>query len=596
MTRKSSRTVTLSAGELKKLYAAKHFIGSKISRKVSLQLPFEIYSQDPLVARENPTLAPDDDYFVAWEPELDAGPTSARFAVVDFDADTGKVHPPVQWDDDLRAFIGSDGEKPSHRKPDDPQFHQVLIWAILQRALQYFEEPTGLGRSIPWGFEGNRLIVVPHAGYGKNAYYDRKSKSIQFYYFGDSKELSDTCLSADIVHHEFGHAVLDGIRPLLTESSSTETRAFHEAIGDITAILMALRNNTLRKKLARQSEGNIQQAKAISSIAEEFGRGVSDKPYLRSASNCETMSTVAGSRSPYQLSLVLTGAVFDILVRFTRQYSEREKSPAEAFWYAADRMQRTVLQPLDLLPPMDVTFRDYALAMLRAEALSNPLDPHGYRAMMIDVFEAREILSAEECSNLRENGYLFDRPRLAVFHSVDRIASSKAAAYRFLDDNRRVLGLPRNRDVLVADLYSARKRTRQGNRLPRQLVLQYFWREEAPLDGADFGRFKGRTASFLCGGTMVFDERDNLQWWCRKDGGEAAPQRRAHQLAELATRIRAGQIGEEYSTPIGLLGTRMPLLSSREVDGVLRFESLPHLHLSDPDHRDEGERQWEISS
>ena len=68
---------------------------------------------------------------------------------------------------------------------------------------------------IPWAFEGNRLIVVPHAGYGQNAYYDRQSKSLQFYYFDKDGKTVYTCLSTDIVRHEFGHAVLDGVRPLL---------------------------------------------------------------------------------------------------------------------------------------------------------------------------------------------------------------------------------------------------------------------------------------------------------------------------------------------------------------------------------------------
>jgi len=39
-----------------------------------------------------------------------------------------------------------------------------------------------------WAFEGNRLIVVPHAGYGENAYYDRGSMSLQFYWFDDEGE------------------------------------------------------------------------------------------------------------------------------------------------------------------------------------------------------------------------------------------------------------------------------------------------------------------------------------------------------------------------------------------------------------------------
>jgi hypothetical protein len=105
------------------------------------------------------------------------------------------------------------------------QFHQVSAWALVQCALAFFEDPSALGRSIPWAFEGNRLIVVPHAGYGENAYYDRSSKSLQFYYFGSDADTVYTCLSVDIVYHECGHAVLDGIRPLFHESSNpTDSR------------------------------------------------------------------------------------------------------------------------------------------------------------------------------------------------------------------------------------------------------------------------------------------------------------------------------------------------------------------------------------
>ena len=73
--------------------------------------------------------------------------------------------------------------------------------------------------------KGNRLIVVPHAGYGENAFYDRASKSLQFYYFGSEQDTVFTCLSVDIVNHEFAHAVLDGIRPLYNESSNPQTGA-----------------------------------------------------------------------------------------------------------------------------------------------------------------------------------------------------------------------------------------------------------------------------------------------------------------------------------------------------------------------------------
>ena len=100
------------------------------------------------------------------------------------------------------------------------------------------------------------------------------------------------------------------------------------------------------------------------------------------------MSDVAGSDSPHHVSQVLTGAMFDILLALSESYIERaiakkknktrEEVAKTAFWNAIQRMQRIAIQPLDLLPPMDVTFKDYALAVLRTQALANPADPYQY--------------------------------------------------------------------------------------------------------------------------------------------------------------------------------------------------------------------------
>ena len=101
-------------------------------------------------------------------------------------------------------------------------------------------------------------------------------------------------------------------------------------------------------------------------------------------------------------------------------------------------MQNMAIQPLDLLPPVDVTFRDYALAVLRAEEIANPADPDDYRGMMLDVFiKQRHPRPKTTRVELRKPHHVFERLDLDVFHDVDTIASSRADAYRFLDDNRR---------------------------------------------------------------------------------------------------------------------------------------------------------------
>lgn len=637
--RKKARQAEISPADRLNLYAAGRALGTKTRQAVGLQIPFTVYVQDPSFAARNPDQAFDRELLVDWEPGLSDGPTSSRFAVVDFDADTGRLTPPAQWDEGLQKFVFG-GRVLDDGATTLPQFHQVNVWALLQRALVFFEEGNGLGRRIPWAFEGNRLIVVPHAGYGENAFYDRASKSLQFYYFGSGVDTVQTCLSADIVHHEFGHAVLDGVRPHLSESCLVETAAFHEAMGDLTAILLTLRNNGFRNFLAGKSNGRLGKVDDLSWIAEQFGREVAGRPYLRSATNRLKMQNVVGRANAHEMSQVLVGAMYDVLLVLAKHYQRgpdaaspngsggedrlsgsRKRprtSPSQAFWHAAERLQRMAIQPLDLLPPVDVTFRDYAIAVCRAELLANPLDPYNYYDKLIRVFTRRGILNARDARQLRAPQYLYDRLRLQVTHDIDDIARSRAAAYRFLDDNREDLLIPANRDFFVTDLYDSQKSARQGARMPRQIILEYVWREEVLLDGERFGRFAGQTTTLLCGGTMVFDDSGIVLNWSHKPGpapfgrssgrkgkivekwaGAVREGRRRQDelLDHLATQIAAGRVGTIAGSTRGLLASHVPPFVSESDGRTVQFRFSPHLHLSEDQHHDhdEGARRWEIS-
>jgi hypothetical protein len=115
-------------------------------------------------------------------------------------------------------------------------------------------------------------------------------------------------------------------------------------------------------------------------------------------------------RRPHLLSAVLTGAMFDIIIRLSRYYIDvRERKLLPAFWDTIQRMQQMAIQPLDLLPPVEVTFKDYALAVLRMEQIANPSDPDDYRGMMMEVFQQRGILDEEDVKDLKEPRQVFER-------------------------------------------------------------------------------------------------------------------------------------------------------------------------------------------
>jgi hypothetical protein len=605
------------------LYEARESLGLATLRESGLLMPVQVYFKDPAVAATTAGAGFDEDFRTPWEPGLSDGPTSARFTVVDYDSTKNVLTPPAIWDRKRNCYVAPDGETVLDAQQKDLyQYHQLSVWAIVQNTLDFFESKFALGRKISWAFEGNRLIIVPHAGYGENAYYDRASKSLQLYWFDDAsgKAKVYTCLSSDIVNHEFGHALLDGLRPYYYESVNAQTAAFHEFLGDLTAILMALRNSAFRRVVLKESSGKLTGAQLLAGLAQQFARATDDAPYLRSGLNKETMKSRAENLEPHALSEVLTGAMFDILMGVFAKHQKNEvkrakaggsKKPSDvrALADTVPRMQMLAIQPLDLLPPCSVTFRDYALAVLRSEFINNPTDPSGYRRLMIDCFIKRGILKPSERAPLLRPAPVFKRLALNVFHPVESIAASRGGAYRFLDDNRDKLLIPPNADVVVLEVVRARKLNRDGLPLPEQTIVQYIWREELLLNGSRFGRFAGERTTMLCGATMVLDQNGNLIHWARKPGtadvgdsktarAERAEgiSRRKELLDTVAARNAAGMIGETIGGELGLLERASPPFTVQHVDGTVRFGLAPHFSLAgDTPHDDTGDRQWQIS-
>lgn len=556
------------------IYPSYRYFDKKTRQDLCLMLSIPVFIKDPAVALEDPILGVQE-IEVRLDMNLAAGPTSGRVCVVDYNADTQILQPPIEWDPKEGWFKtpGEDGDwlpdppqvakyidNPKRVKdPEryrgqylafikktvrDPYFHQLNAWAVVQRVLEFYEEPSALGRPVPWGFDGNRLIVVPHAGYGENAFYDRQSKSLQLYYYGDVQDPCYTCLSHDIIAHEAGHAILDGVRPMYLQFSSLQTLAFHEYIADLTAILLALHNKDIRRFVSQTAEG-LSGANVMADLAKEFGQEVAGREYLRTAFNKETMTTVRDSLVPHTVSQVLTGAMWEVLVAIAARHlakneARQKVTPAQALWWAADRFRRVALQPLDLCPPCDLQFVDYAKAVIRNDIITNPVDEQGYRPIMLQVFHDRKLCECDyqPVQELPENCAFkevmaSDRVDF-MYHSIERISRSRTAAYDFLSDNRRQLLIPYHQDLRVVDLYDAIKYGAGAERLPREVVLEYGWQQIVPLTPTaerDFGQWNGKHFTMDCGGTLVFDDRGNLLSWFRKPGTE-------HLSPEQARKIR----------------------------------------------------------
>jgi hypothetical protein len=491
----------------------------KDRRNLGLLIKVPICLQDPSFIRDESKLG-FEMIEVGWEPGLSDGPTSARISVEDqYKTKSGTHKPePAKWDEDQRCFVDQKGQPIAPRLNKD-QFHQINVWAIAQRILEFYEDYTVLGRPAPWGFNGNRLIIKPHARTEvTGTYYDPVTKSLEFAYIQDTVF---TCLSHDIVAHETGHAVLDGIRPYFFDSWTLETKAFHECIADLTAIMSALRNNYVRNIFTEFLEKGLPEKDFLAKIGEEFGKATSTYDFIRSAVNKVTMDQVRqwekdrSQNASHNSSQVLTGLIYDLLNKLFQGYKQRGHTPDNAAWHATRRLTQMALQPIDFLPPVDVTFSDYVEAFLIRDELLDPEDEHEYRPLFRQLCDDRKIQAPPEGQRPKRPYNLSNPP-------VDSLLASRTSAYKYIHANRAALLIPAMRDVIV-DVYAAQKVDRTFFRLPQEIIVQYIWKEDFEYpwkEHVEFKELENEKIPLLCGGTLVFDQNANFQYWVNKPGTE----------------------------------------------------------------------------
>lgn len=438
-----------------------------------------------------------DDYetFISREEDffLD-GPVSRRVAVLDFDEKSGAVLGGARFAVPGKRKLGS-YEWPEEDGIYGRAFQQVNAFATVLRTMYLFEEPDALGRRLTWAFGAPQLLVIPRAGEMANAFYERESHSLQLFYISrGSKPAAYACLSRDIIAHETAHAILDGIAPDLYHALAPQSLALHEAIADLTALLMSFRSARLRQAVLKATKGSIADSTAFATVAPEFGQardpsGVSR--YLRSLLNKKTLDRNDKSLDengvpnrvnryePHSLSEALSGALYSVMVKIHASLTTDYSASGKALFVGGERFKRMILRALDYLPPGEVSFTDYGRAILAADQAAHPKDSQE-RDWIREEFVRRALVPDASALDVETN--LSFKPLARV--DLQTLADSDWAAYRFADRNRDFLGIPKGIPFHVRPRLDTTKlyyRKKGGEPEPiRELIFKVSWDQEEP--------------------------------------------------------------------------------------------------------------------
>ncbi|HYR29625.1 MAG TPA: M36 family metallopeptidase, partial [Thermoanaerobaculia bacterium] len=295
-----------------------------------------------------------------------------------------------------------------------PQFRYWVAAEALRRSADFWGGI--LPQNFRWATGGDRLPVQLDEGTDLNAFYSRTAgggirAGLSFFRANVSGQMIFTAESPDVVAHELGHAVLDGIRPQLFATNAAEAASFHEAFGDISAILTALQLPERRSELISSAIGsNILQSSRISQVAEQLGWGIRqrrpdavDSDALRNAVNSffyrdpiELPPSAPAnllSSAPHSFSRVFSGAAYDILANMFRAQGA---SPTEQDLLRVTReFAQLLVDAVQTAPIVPAYFSQIAAHFLTADQTRFQ---SRYRDVIKSAFVRRGILSLDSAS------------------------------------------------------------------------------------------------------------------------------------------------------------------------------------------------------
>jgi hypothetical protein len=527
---------------------------------------------------------------VSLPPEhLAEGPWGYRVQVIDFDASTNTLYPPLKYDVDENGAVA---DPFSRADPSaligDRRFHAQNVYAVVMNTLARFEK--ALGRRVGWRF-GHQIKVVPHAFADANAFYSRGDEALLFGYFqGKDGRTVQTCLSHDVIVHETTHALLDGLRERFVDPSSPDQAAFHEGFADVVALLSVFSlPGVVEEILARSNrvtgatenliprdavEPENLKRSALLGLAEQMGTEMTAArgEALRQSVLLEVSDKHTADpefQAAHRRGELLVAAMMNA---FVRAWSDRMKDlrqvsagsldlqrVAEEGRDAADYLLTMSIRALDYTPPLHLEFCDYLSAIVTADLEVRPDESRyrfrahlrsAFRAFGIDAARGSFVPTTDDrhakgsppaetqttAVQPPEDGAWMPCHTLALVYDrthADPLARDVDEVFRFIWENRHPLKLAEDAFTQVLSVRPALRVGPDGFALRETVAEVYQVLRLRPAELAqrwNVKSFPGLQADDVLpiygGGTLVFDEYGRLKFYIHNDLDNARRQMR----------------------------------------------------------------------
>ncbi len=278
---------------------------------------------------------------------------------------------------DEGTFVYDQKDKPK-------EFTSAHVFATVNNTLQMFQD--AYGEKIPWAGPTDKMKIVPDGGEMLNAYYSRRDISVNFFHAVDpaTNEMVYSGQSGEVVSHEVGHAMLDGLHPEYLQAWSPDPGGFHESFADMTGFMMATQDDATCELVAQQTGGDLTKDNSLSLTGEELGTvlghatGDASRNNIRNANNkfkWVDPKTLPENPPPgglgtemHSWSQVYTGAMYDAFTVMVKRGMEEEgMTAAQAIKDCGQQFINLYAATLKDAPKGDFTYKQMANCMLKAD-------------------------------------------------------------------------------------------------------------------------------------------------------------------------------------------------------------------------------------